>query len=326
MPTPSNLSFVGVAKEATKGTGVASTAYIPIKSIDPQDEITYFEDTGMRGAMVDVYNEVQGPMFSTLALTGDVFPDTIPWLLANIHGDLATVGASAPFAHTMAVKNSTDGQPGAISITDHYGLQGGTPARRYPGQQVAELAFKFAGDGMFEWDAKTVGYSSVSVAKPTPSFTAIPPLPGWLGTVSIAAGAKTFLEHGEINVKRVSADAIHTVDGTQAPYAIFVGALAVDGKMTLVHEDDTELTRFLAGTTTALVFNWTQGAGAALVQVQCTMSKVQYTVASIKRGKQYVELEVEFKALANSTDVGATGGYSPAKWVVQNAIAASIYA
>lgn len=325
MPNPSNLSFLGIAKEATKGTGVPATAYIPVKTLDPLDNVIYLPDSGLRGSMVDVYNEVQGPKFSEISIGGDVFPDTIPWLLANFLGDLATVGASAPFAHTMAVKNSLDGQPGAVSLTDHYGLQGGTPSRLFAGQQIAELGFKFAGDGMFEWTGKTVGYASTNVAKPTSSFTAIPPLPGWLGALTIGGAAKTFMESGELTLKR-EATPIHTVDGTQAPYGIFVGPVVMEGKATFVHEDDVELTRYLAGTQSALVLNWLTGAGAATVQVQCTMTKPQYTVAAVKRGKQFIETEITFKPIANTTDVGATGGYSQSKWVVQNAIAASIYA
>lgn len=322
---PSNLSFLGIAKETVKGTGVAASAYIPVKTLDPLDNVTYFPDTGMRGSMVDVYNEVQGPMFSEISLAGDVFPDTIPWMLANFFGDLAEAGASAPFSHTMAVKNSTDGQPGSVSLTDYYGLQGGTPARRFAGCQIGEVGFKWAGDGMFEWTAKATGFASTQVAKPTSSFTAIPPLPGWLGLLTIGGASKLFMESGELTLKRDTTP-IHTVDGTQAPYGIFVGAVEVEGKLVFVHEDDVELTRYLAATQSAIVLNWTQGAAAALVQVQCTMTKPQYTVAAVKRGKSYIETEITFKPIANTTDVGASGGYSQCKWVVQNAVGAGIYA
>lgn len=325
MPNATNLSFLGVAKEVTKGTGVAATGFIPMKTLEPLDQVQYLEDTGFRGAMVDVYNEIVGPAWSEFSGTGDVFPDTISWWLANIFGDLVESGASAPFTHNHAVKNSTDGQPGALSLTDFWGLTGGTPARRYPGMQVAELGFKFQGDGMFEYAVKCVGFQSALVAKPTQSFSTIVPQPGWLGAVTIGGSGKTFVEQGEINIKR-NATPIHTVDGTQSPYAVWVGEMMVDGKMTIVVEDETELLRYLNSTTAALVFNWTSGAAATLVQVQCTMSKVQYTQVAIKRGKDFVEAEIEFKAIGNTTDVGASGGYGPCKFVVQNATAAGVYA
>jgi hypothetical protein len=50
-----------------------------------------------------------------------------------------------------------------------------------------------------------------------------------------------------------------------------------------------------------------------------------YESADISRGKDYVELPISFKAVANSTDVGASGGYSPIKVTLQNAITSGTY-
>lgn len=324
MPNPSNLSFIGVAKETTKGTGLASTAYIPVDTFEPLDNVTYLEDKAMRGSMADVYNMVAGPIFSEISFGGPCFPDTFPWVVANLLGDLTTTVAT-PNSHAMAVKNSGDGQPGALSLTDFYGLAGGTPARRFPGCQISELGFKFTADGMLAYSAKAVGMASSQVAKPTASFGTIPPLAVWNGVLQIGGSTKTFIEQGEVNIKR-GATPVHTVDASQAPYAIWVGPAVVDGKITCVHEDDTELTRYLNATSTALSFDWSLGAGASAVQIKAVMSKVQYKVAAIKRGKTYIETEIDFTAMANTTDVGASGGYSPCKWTVQNAIGTGIYA
>lgn len=321
---PTNLSFIGIAKEATKGTGVAASAYIPVKTIAPVDIQMYLEDTGMRGAMVDVYGEIPGPLYSEITITGDVIPDTISWWLDGFFGDLVESGASAPFTHNHSTKNNLDGQPGSKSITDFYGLQGGTPARRFAGCQVGEISFKWSGDGLFSYSTKLTGLGSTQVAKPTQSFTAIPPLPGWLPLLTIGGSSKLFMESGELNLKR-NVSVIHAADGTAAPYAIWVGPVQVDGKATFVHEDDTELTRYLAGTQAALVFDWTQGAAAALVEVKATMTKPQYTMATIDRGKDYVETQITYKAMANTTDVGSSAGYGACKFVVQNATAAGVF-
>lgn len=325
MPIPANLSFVGIAKETTKGTGVVPTAFIPVTTLDPVDNITYFDDTGMRGAMVDVYDLVQGPRFSEVSLAGNVHPDTFPWLLAGIMGDVATTGASAPFTHTISTRNGTDGQPISYSLTDHYGLTGATPARRYSGCQFAELTLKYAGDAKIDWSAKAIGFGSTKVARPTASFGAIAMYPSWLGTVTIGGTLRPFVQAGEISIKRGGAGPVSTVNGVQSPYVIWVGPLEIEGKLTLVHEDDTELDRFLNGTNTVLVHNWTTGTAAALTQLQLTMSKVQYKVGAIKRGKQYIELEVDYKALANTTDVGASGGFGAMRAIVQNAVPAATY-
>src|ERR1700738_1279034 len=119
MPNPTNRSFLGVAKEATKGTGVASTAYIPVKTINPFDHVMYLPDKGLRGSMVETYDEIAGPIYSELDIGGDAFPDTIGWPLAGILPDVATTGASAPFTTTFASKNTGDGQAKAYTLTDY---------------------------------------------------------------------------------------------------------------------------------------------------------------------------------------------------------------
>jgi hypothetical protein len=321
MPLPSNVSFLGVAKESSKGTAAAATVLIPVREIKPQDVVQYLDDTNYRGSMVDTYGEVAGPAYSTLDVSGDVFPDTIGWWLAGMMGDVTTTGASAPYSHVMGVKNSGDGQPGSKTFVDFFGI---SQARAYAGGQVAELAFKISGEGLFEYSAKVTALPSALVTKPTLTATALPPYPGWQNTISIAGASKTYLEAAEINFKR-AATPQHTADGTQAPYGIWVGPLAVDGKFTFIAEDETEFTRYLTNTQPAVILDSTTGAGASLTEVKFVMTKCAYTVAELNRSKDYVTYDVTFKAIANTTDVGASGGYGQCKVTLQNAVAASVY-
>jgi hypothetical protein len=102
--------------------------------------------------------------------------------------------------------------------------------------------------------------------------------------------------------------------------------VSASGKLTLVMEDDTQYLNYLNNSKPSLDINFSQGAGAAAVQVKLHMTKAAYTAAEISRGKDYIELSVDFDALANTTDAGASGGYSPIKVTLQNAVAASTYA
>lgn len=323
MPVPSAARFVGVAKEATKGTGVAPTAFIPMVTFDPEDHITYLDDDGMRGASAGPYNTIPGPTWATFGLGGDAFPDTFPWFLASLLGDLVTVGASAPFTHTIAVKNSTDMQPRGMTFTDYYGLSG-THSRQFAGAQVPELTLKFNADGKLEWSGSATSFASTLVAKPTQAFGAIPPVPSWVGTTTVGGGTILNCQVGELSVKR-PLSVINSVDGTQSPYALFVGKPKWSGKMTIIMEDDTELLRFLTNTQPSLAFDWTQGAAAALTEIKATMAKVAYKTGAIKQGNDYLTTEVTFDAIANATDVGASAGFGSGRFVCQNAIAASIY-
>ena len=112
---------------------------------------------------------------------------------------------------------------------------------------------------------------------------------------------------------------------TKNPYQVFVGALETTGKIKFVMEDDVELTRFLTNTQPAITFNWAQGSGSTATQIQFTVTKGAYTAAMIDRSQDYVTIEVDVRAIANTTDAGTTGGFSNIKWVLQNAKASGTY-
>jgi hypothetical protein len=319
-------SYLGIAKEATKGTAVAPTHFIPVMvdSLKPVDMVDPLYDTGLRGSMVNNYAYIQGRTRSTFDFGGSVFADTIGFPIAGIMGSVATVGASAPYTHTVSLLNAAavgaDSQPVSYTLTDFYAAN----VRSYPGIQIHDFSLKFNADGMLEYDAKGTGFASAVVATPTPSFSTVLPTPVWRGTVSIAGSAVSNSVSGNIDIKR-SVTPIYGISNTQDPYSIFVGALETTGKFTFVMENDTELTRFLNNTQPTIVLNWQYGAGATAVQLQATITKGAYTAAVIERGQDFVQVSVDINAMANLTDAGSSAGFAPVKWVLQNAYAASVY-
>jgi hypothetical protein len=321
MPHSSQLSFMGIAKETVAGTPVPPTAFIPAQAPTGKDALTMLADTGLRGAMVDEYDEVAGPISGTFEWDGDVFADTFPWTVAGLLGDVATTGATAPFTHTVSTLNSGDGQTKSYTLTDYYSVA----ARAYPGAKFNEVSVKFTSDGMLTYSAKATTFGSVTATKPTSSFTTLPPIASWTGTVTIDGATTVVVTDGEIDMKR-SATVVNAIDSTQAPAFIWVGPVSVEGKMTVVMENDAQLTKYLNNTAGTLSVNFAAGAGVTATQVKFDMSKVKYSAAEIGRGKDYVELAITFKAFANSTDVGASAGYSPIKATFQNAVTTGTYA
>ena len=72
-------SYLGIAKEVTKGTVVAPTDFIPVMkdSLKPVDIIDPLYDTGLRGSSVVNYNYIPGRTRSTLDFSSAAFADTI---------------------------------------------------------------------------------------------------------------------------------------------------------------------------------------------------------------------------------------------------------
>ena len=323
---PSVKSFLGLALETTKGTAVTATDYVPItlNSFKPVEMINELLDNGIRGSMVENYNYVQGRRHTEIDFAGPVFADTIGYFVAGIMGDVTTTGASAPYTHTIALKNavgtSGDAQPKALTITDYYAAG----VRQFPGCQVHDLEFTFNADGMLEYTSKVTGYPSATTTAPTPSFSTVVPTQVWTGTVTVGGTTISNAVTGTLKLER-KVDPIFGIANTQAPYSVFLGALTVTGQVTFVMEDDTQLTNFLSNTQPALTFTWATGSGSTATQFAVTASKSAYTAAVVDRSKDYVEVTVDFNSLGNTTNAGATAGYSPVKFTLQNAKASGTY-
>jgi len=318
-------SYLGIAKEATKGTAVAPTDFIPVSvsKIKPVDIIDALYDDGLRGSNVKSYNYIPGRNYSTFDFGGPAFADTIGYPIAGLLGEVTTTGSTAPYTHVISLENSAtaaaDAQPTSFTLTDFYS----SAVRAYPGIQISDFGIKFSSEGMLEYDAKGTGFISASASTPTPTFSTIVPSPVWIGTVTIASSQVSNAVDGSLDMKR-PVTPIFGISNTQNPYSVFVGPLETTGKFTFVMENNTELTRFLTNTQPAITLDWTSGTSAALVTISCTMTKGAYTAAVIDRSKDFVQVTVDVNAQANTTDTGSVG-YSNIKWTLKNAKASGTY-
>ena len=91
---PSYLSFLSVARELTIGTAIVGTSTIPLDpgSYEPEDTPHFLPDEAIRGAMVHLYNEIQGVEDATFTYGGPVYLDNDGFFFDNVFGDLSTTG------------------------------------------------------------------------------------------------------------------------------------------------------------------------------------------------------------------------------------------
>lgn len=311
---------VGIAKEATKGTPVAATAFIPVKKFDFAPKQTKALDQGWRGSMGEWYGQQNTTRSGEVSLSGDVFCDSIGYLLGGILGDYATTG-TGPFAHKFALLNSGDGQPTAYTFTDN---QGGIQARQYPGSQISEVTLKYEPAGLLTYDAKALSWVGATSVTPAATFGTLVPVPTWQVVVNFGGVAQTNIVSGEISLKRQNAEAIFAA-GAQDPYSIHVGGIEVTTKLTFVAKDESPVVDFLnnAEVSKVMTATFTQAAGQSLA---FQMSAMHYDDAKLTRGKSYVEIETTGKAMLNTTDVGGSAGLSPTLITLTNAVTTGTYA
>lgn len=309
-PQPSSKQALHLAKEAVKGVAEAApTESIPIREFTGGRDKTKLPDMSLRGSAVDSYSEADGVYNGLFNLKGDVFADSIGHLLLGIFGEEALSGAG-PYLHAFNVLNSGDQQPPAHTLWDNYSVN----IRRYPGAQITDLKFSWADNGLLTYEANALTLADTVVAAPVASYGTLAPLAAWVGICQIG-GVAAYPLSGECNISRSNAEAIHVQDGAQGPHAIWVGALVVEGKVTLLMETDVYYQQFIDNTQPTLLFGFTSApANGFTIQ----MSKCTWRTPKIDRGSSYVKLDLNYKALGNTTDAGASGGYSLAKISLAN--------
>jgi hypothetical protein len=252
---------------------------------------------------------------------------TLSSALNNAHASAAVVKpVTAPFSQQFSVLNSGSAQPSSLSITDWQGPTATTQARVYPGACLSDLNLKGnAASSVVEYDAKGMGWLSVPAsAAPTPIMTGSNAQAAWRSQIGLngtfqGAPIKTILVW-EIDIKR-ELEVIYTGQNSQNPYYIQRGKLTVTGKCNFVAADETPLSYMSNNTQPQLQIILTNGlTAAALLGLQIDVQKAAYTTSKIDRTKPAVQYAVEFAGIANTTNAGASGGYSPISITTQNAI------
>jgi hypothetical protein len=292
--TVKELTWLGLAKEATWGTAVTPTYYPPFKDTKPEDVIDYIKDQGTRGAMAMTYNVINGIQHSTMDITTDAYPDVIGLYLLSILGSDTVTGSSSPYTH--AFKLNRTGQP--VSLTHTY--YDGTSIRQFAGHMVEEFDLKWAANASLEVSLKSQGKVSATTTGITPTPASTLPFAGWQFTATLGGSANLNLVGFDISLKR-KLYVQHAANNSTNPTAIVAGGLEVTGKATFDKADDTELNAFLNNTQPSFVLTGTQPT--TNYQLTLNMNKCAFLKDPIT-AKEVVQGDVDFEALDNTSNNG----------------------
>ncbi|HEU4967257.1 MAG TPA: hypothetical protein VFT53_07370 [Candidatus Saccharimonadales bacterium] len=137
----SSRQFLGIATETIQGTAVTpATATIPFTKFEPEDKPVWLDDKALRGSMADLFGKQEGVIKTDFSLSGPVYGDTLPYLLANVFGDnsaqgqvgtaTTTTGTNSAGSTTLTVTSGTGIATGNI-------LNVGTTA---PNQEIVKVS------------------------------------------------------------------------------------------------------------------------------------------------------------------------------------------
>jgi hypothetical protein len=256
-------------------------------------------------------------------VAGSVVTFATPTRFAHTAGAAIAI-VTAPFTHVFSLLNSGNGQPPAHTLTHHDGLAGSFFARSYPYWCCSGMDFKLTSEQLFTHDTKGSSLIGAFPASgPTNTQSGIVAIPNWEFKVGIGGPATggtlvNNVEDASIAYTRALKPKF-TLQGAQAPFVIARLALGATGKFTVMAQDESPLLSLLNDTTQQLQLAMTQGAGAS--QLGCTFDfqTCNYEVVQIQ-APDTLCYDVSFRALANTTNAGASGAKSPGKVTLINAV------
>lgn len=335
MPTPTTYpsakQFVNAAKETTQGTAVTTgMTTMPVTEFKPKDDPVLLKDEALRGSMAKLFGVIQGPQKSSYTIGGAAFLDWLPLHLLNLMGEIASSGpVSSIYTHAISLLNSGTGQPPSHTFVDWQGLTATTNARTYPGCCHSSLTLKGNPESsLIEWSAKGNGYWSLPfpTAPPVSAPSTVSPIAAWrvaLGFGGVASGGTQVLtvRDWEVTTNR-ELSVQYTSQNSQAPFIIQRGPIATTAKFYVDKPSDETFLNYLRANTQPqfqlLVSNGLAAAAAQTLQID--MAALAFDMVEVNRGGVAVGYDVTCEAIANTTNVGASGGFSPVKYTVTNAV------
>jgi hypothetical protein len=171
---------------------------------------------------------------------------------------------------------------------------------------------------------KVQGNSWLSAAasqKPVNTTNFVIPIANWRSTVTVNGVQVYDIGEWSFTVKR-QLQTYWTAQNGQQPFIIARGGLTMTGGFDYtVAMDESPLTQMLTSGYLPVIITISNGLGGNnVLSMTITTTTAQFVKSAPERNAVLVGYKDEFESVANSTDVGGTGGLGPATISITNAV------
>jgi hypothetical protein len=338
--TPTTYPPVGVwggwAKDTYQGAATPLTGTIgTTKPVTWNDKPIWLEDKSLRGDMTDgPFNTAQGVLLGEITFPeSPIYIDSFGFPLGNIMGDLVCIGSSAPYANAFAELNSATGQGTAHTYEQYYGPTPTSGSRLFTGLVFTEVKIMWdVAKKWLTWSGKAACWASTPAAsKPTNGQSSVLAIPSWRqiqGLGGPASGGTQVLtcKSGSVTLTR-EFSAEYAGSGTQNPYIMQRGSFNAKFDDVVYITGDESIYGYMINNSCPqlqVVFpNGLSGAAQGALQIDAQSASFRSSPADYS-GK-LITWKTGGVFQANSTNAGASGGASPLKITLTNAVASGTY-
>jgi hypothetical protein len=236
----------------------------------------------------------------------------------------------APYTHTFSNLNpgsstgNTSSQPPSYTLLHRTGLAGSGDynADQYVYGHFTDLKLEAKSTDWLMWDAKVTSYvRSYPSANYAPSFSTVTGWPAWESVIQLNAGTVYNITDMTVTLSR-DVDTITPMDGSQNPYVIGMGALSAMFSIDYdAVSNESALNYALNNTQPTLSYSISNGlTGANTVSLELLAQLAGHKEAPLSAQKTLWGYKTTGELLANTTNSGNSGGYSPCQVVLTNAV------
>lgn len=271
------------------------------------------------GATAEVVVLSIAPSGSTLTFTNNP--------LRFSHANASTVATVvAPFTHTFSLLNSGNGQPVTHTLAFFQNISGSFGSRQYASWCASECEFVLDAQKLLSHTTKGVSFLSTPTIGSALTETLQNDLAqaDWQAKVGIGGPASggTLINDVISATVQISRQLkpYWTLSGQQSPFVIGRNALMITGKFTELAQNESPMLNMLNNVQPQVQIVLSNGlTGANLLSVTFNCQVAAYDTAKLQSNDE-IEYEVSFKAIANATNIGGSGGLSPGSVIIQNPI------
>lgn len=303
----SRRGILGLAVEATRGTGVSPTFWVPWATMSFQDRIEEAREEQGLGLVADSDSKYVTMKMGEGEFEAQLYSKALGAILTGLFGASPSTAGSDPYTHTYTLSQTNQAKSLSIYWED--------PDRNYLFRlgMLNSLSLSVEPNGLVNW---TIGFMSKTArdwTNQTQSFTSLGSK--WLhqhlefrlaATVGALSGATALsLKSLELNINKNTA--FDGVMGTVEPEDILNQQLSVEGSVELNLEDDTYRNYMLNGTYRAMEIKLNGGASSILTlqfpRVDFSEWESDYTLNEI--AKQTINFKANYDQ-ANALDIIST--------------------
>lgn len=303
---PSNLQWVGLARESIYGTAIAApTVWIPVdgSSLKYKPLVNVLKDQAFRGQMSATYAAVPGMTHATLDYKCGIYLDSVyQHFLAALGRADAVTGVGDPWTHKTSLEN---GAGNAMAQPPSYTLFwfDGVTCVQMAGCVATSVKLDVKVDELASITPSWMGLLGAQISPPANTPTTQLPMPSWNSTIALAGVTASQFSEISLEYKR-DADAVNTIAAQQAPQRILSAGFSVTGTMTSVYQGaaaDAVYTDYLSNTQPSLVIT-VSPVGDATHFVKLQHTKVVIDGVDPQGSNKWMEIGGTVEAVANATD------------------------